>query len=211
MIPPLDNKYMGRSLLEKIEVGVLLFFILVNPAWGKVLALITVVFVEAYKYTRPVLCTIKKDLRGKVAVITGGNTGIGKETALELARQGCTVVIGARDVKKSIEAVDEIRRQTKNEDVFQVSLDLGSKESVNGFSDELHSRFKEVHYLVNNAGVSMIPERRQTKDGFEMQIGINHFGHFYLTHKLWDLLTKVPDLRIVNVSSAAQFGILSKI
>jgi uncharacterized membrane protein len=93
---------MNKVLLERIEVGVLLFVILWNSIWGKVLAIVVVLWIEGYKYTRPVECRIKKDLRGKVAVITGGNTGIGKETALELARQGCIVVIGARDVKKSI-------------------------------------------------------------------------------------------------------------
>jgi NAD(P)-dependent dehydrogenase (short-subunit alcohol dehydrogenase family) len=70
-----------------------------------------------------------------VAVITGGNTGIGKETALELAKQGCQIVIGARDVKKSIATIEEIIQLTNNKEVFQISLDLGSKESINQFSD----------------------------------------------------------------------------
>lgn len=150
------------------------------------------------------VCRASRDLRNKVAVITGGNTGIGKATAQELANLGCTVIIGARDVEKSRKAVSEIRRHSKNENVFEFELNLGSKVSIEDFVAKIKERFNRIDILVNNAGIMALPEPKQTDDGFEAQMGVNHLGHFYLTYLLWDMLKNSENLRIVNVSSKAQ-------
>ena len=116
--------------LDTIEVGILLALVLFRPPWARLLAVLAVVLIEVYKRRLGVACTIRKDLKGKVAIITGANTGIGRETALELARQGCEVVIAARDQKKSVAAMEAIRRETGNQGVVQMKLDLASKQSI---------------------------------------------------------------------------------
>ena len=93
--------------------------------------------------------------------------------------------------------------------MFQIPLDLASKKSIDEFVEQIYSRYNQVNYLVNNAGVMMIPKRKVTLDGFEMQMGVNHLGHFYLTAKLWNLLKAASDLRVVNVSSKAQDSFFS--
>lgn len=155
-------------------------------------------------YFKGGMCRVTRDLTGQVAIVTGGNTGIGKSTAEELARRGCTVLIGARDIDKSRNAVREIRRKTLNVNVECFDLDLSSKLSIERFVDAVKARHSRIDILVNNAGVMAIPDRRNTEDGFEMQMGVNHLGHFYLTHLLWNCLKDSPNLRIVNVSSKAQ-------
>ena len=87
-------------------------------------------------------------------------------------------------------------------------MDLGSRKSIDEFVKEIKSRYQKIDYLINNAGVMMVPDRRTTADGFEMQMGINHIGHFYLTSQLWDLMKNTTDLRIVNVSSLAHKGFM---
>ena len=151
-------------------------------------------------------CRIKKNLSGKVAVVTGGNTGIGKETARTLAEFGCKVIIGSRDVKKNSGTVDEISKQFPYSYITSCRLDLGDKASVRNFVEFVKEEVRKdgsnrVDFLINNAGVMAVPEKRFTKDGFEMQIGINHFGHFYLTCHLWDLLKKSLNPRVINLSS----------
>lgn len=91
---------------------------------------------------------------------------------------------------------------------MQFSLDLGNKKSVDEFVSEITARYQKIDYLINNAGVMMIPDRRTTTDGFEMQMGVNHIGHFYLTYKLWNLIRDNPDLRVVNVSSLTHKGFM---
>lgn len=118
------------------------------------------------------------------------------------------MVIGARDTKKSIAAVEEIISESNNKKILQFSLDLGSRKSIDEFVQEIKSRYQKVDYLINNAGVMMVPDRRTTADGFEMQMGTNHIGHFYLTSQLWELIKNTPDLRVVNVSSLAHKGFM---
>jgi retinol dehydrogenase-13 len=154
-------------------------------------------------------CYVERNLEGKLAVITGGNTGIGKETARKMAKLGCTVIIGARDTRKNEETVNEIRKQFPHASITSERLDLGDKKSIVRFAEFVKEEAKKVgdgnhlDYLVNNAGVMAVLERRLTTDGMEMQIGINHFGHFYLTYQLWDLVKNSPAPRITNVSSLA--------
>ena len=113
--------------LTSFEVGTLFAIVVLSPPWGRLLAVITVVIFELSKRARGIECTIKKNLHGKIAIVTGGNTGIGKETALALAKQGCEIIIGARNVKKSIAATEEIKKISNNNLIFQIPLDLASK------------------------------------------------------------------------------------
>jgi NAD(P)-dependent dehydrogenase (short-subunit alcohol dehydrogenase family) len=140
------------------------------------------------------------DLTGKVFVITGGNSGLGYETALEVAGHGAQTLIASRNPAKTAEAVEKIRAAKPGARVEAMELDLSSLASIRAFSDALHRRLQKLDVLVNNAGVMAIP-RRTTADGFEMQLGTNHLGHFALTGLLLDLLAASGAGRVVNVSS----------
>ncbi|MFC7687016.1 oxidoreductase [Ureibacillus sp. GCM10028918] len=140
------------------------------------------------------------DLTGKVAIVTGGNSGIGYETSLALAENYATVVLAVRNMNKGHEAVDKIRSEFPNADVHVLKLDLNDLESVKEFSEEFRKKFRSLSILINNAGV-MKPPRRETKDGFESQFGINYLGHFALTGLLLDLITKTPDSRVISLGS----------
>lgn len=134
-------------------------------------------------------------------IITGANTGIGKETAVDLAKRGGKIYIACRDRKKSEEALKEIKSRSKSFHAYQLELDLASLESINEFSSHFHKLEPHLHILINNAGVMACP-KTLTKDGFEMQLGTNHLGHFHLTNLLLDLLKASSPSRIVVVSSS---------
>jgi NAD(P)-dependent dehydrogenase (short-subunit alcohol dehydrogenase family) len=141
-------------------------------------------------------------LDGKTVVITGANTGIGKVTAMDLSKRGARVVMLCRDMEKAEGAAEEIRKATEGEVVVH-KLDLASLASVRECAEQLGNSLEKIDILINNAGIMACPEMR-TKEGFEMQIGTNHFGHFLLTNLLLPLLKKAaPTARIVNVSSMA--------
>jgi len=139
-------------------------------------------------------------LDGRVAVITGGNSGIGKETAAELAAMGAHVVIAARNPTKATAAVDETRRRVPGAIVEHLPLDLASFTSVRAFAEEYTSRFDHLDVLVNNAGLT-VAKRTITEDGHETQFQVNHLGHYLLTRLLHDQLAAAPAGRVVNVSS----------
>lgn len=146
------------------------------------------------------------DLEGKVALITGANSGIGLETARELARAGAYVVMACRNMDKANEAAKEIHREIPEARLETMPLDLGALASVRRFAEDFTRRFNRLDRLINNAGV-MIPPFSQTEDGFELQFGTNHLGHFALTGRLMDTLLEAPGARIVIVSSGAhRFG-----
>lgn len=152
-----------------------------------------------------------KKLNGKVVVLTGGNTGIGKETARDLSRRGARVIILCRDTNKGDAAAEEITKETHF--VVQcVQLDLASLKSVRECAEKILETEEKIDYLINNAGVMMCPYWK-TEDGFEMQFGTNHLGHFLLTEMLMPLVKKSAAggfrPRIVIVSSVAHesFGI----
>lgn len=147
------------------------------------------------------------DQSGRTAVITGANSGIGLVTARELARHGATVVVACRDIDKGDAAVEQMRQELGEagpEAAFHVRrLDLADLDSVRSFAAETIAAFPEgIDLLVNNAGV-MAPPRKETADGFELQFGTNHLGHFALTGLLLDELKKKPGSRVVTVSSNA--------
>jgi len=144
----------------------------------------------------------KTDLTGKNVIITGGNSGIGKETARVMSKAGATVFLPCRDQKKADEAAEEVKNLSKNDKVFGMVLDLTSLESIRNFANEFNSKNIPLHILFNNAGVMATPYSK-TKDGFEFQFGINHLGHFLLTNLLLDRLKQGTPSRVVCVSSDA--------
>ncbi|CAG9800012.1 unnamed protein product [Chironomus riparius] len=139
-------------------------------------------------------------ITGKIVIITGANTGIGKETAIDLAKRGAKIYIACRDAKRGEDAVDEIKSISGNDNVFYMQLDLGSLESIRQFSNRFHQLEHQLNILINNAGVMACP-KSYTSDGFEMQLGVNHLGHFLLTNLLLGLLKAGGPSRIVIVSS----------
>jgi NAD(P)-dependent dehydrogenase (short-subunit alcohol dehydrogenase family) len=141
-------------------------------------------------------------LETKVAVVTGANGGLGLETARALAGAGATVVMAARDQAKAAEAEKAIRGSHPAARLEGVPLDLGSLASVREAADRILADHERVDILVNNAGVMAIPERR-TADGFEMQFGVNHLGHFALTAHLLPALLRAEAARVVSVTSTA--------
>ncbi|GFR83479.1 retinol dehydrogenase 12 [Elysia marginata] len=141
-------------------------------------------------------------IEGKTVLITGANTGIGKETARELAKRGGRIILACRNVEKGEEARKEIVEETKNEDVVVQELDLSSFESIQKFAKNFNENEIRLDILINNAGVMACP-KMLTKDGLEMQIGTNHFGHFMLTNLLLNKLKACSPSRIINLSSLA--------
>jgi retinol dehydrogenase-12 len=138
-----------------------------------------------------------------VAVITGGNAGIGKETAVALARAGWRVLITARDAGRGAAALDDISTRSASDAVEVLPLDLADLASVRAFADLLVTRTDHVDALVNNAGL-VLQDRRTTVDGFEQTFGVNHLGHFLLTNLVLEQLRAAPHgARVVVVSSHA--------
>ncbi|XP_038075806.1 retinol dehydrogenase 12-like [Patiria miniata] len=145
-------------------------------------------------------CYSKARLDGKTVLITGANTGLGKETARDLARRGARVIVACRDIAKAEEAVADIRKDTGSDNLVVVKLDLASLASVRECAKKIKAEEPRLNILINNAGIMMCPEWK-TEDGFEMQFGVNHLGHFLLTNLLLDLIKSSAPARIVNVSS----------
>jgi NAD(P)-dependent dehydrogenase (short-subunit alcohol dehydrogenase family) len=142
------------------------------------------------------------DQTGRVAIVTGANTGIGFETAAALAAKNATVIMACRNRQKAEEAMARIRERTPEAALEFIELDLASLASVERFAEAFRAGRKRLDLLVNNAGV-MIPPLGHTEDGFELQFGCNHLGHFALTGRLLDLLEETPGARVVTVSSMA--------
>ncbi|KAA1243897.1 SDR family NAD(P)-dependent oxidoreductase, partial [Mycobacterium simiae] len=140
------------------------------------------------------------DQRGRVIVVTGANTGLGYHTAAALAWRGAQVVLAVRNLEKGNEALARIVAAAPGSDVTLQQLDLSSLSSVRTAADALRSAYPRIDLLINNAGVMWTP-KQVTADGFEMQFGTNHLGHFALTGLLLDHLLPVPDSRVVTVSS----------
>ncbi|KAM7390201.1 hypothetical protein PAMA_008399 [Pampus argenteus] len=141
-------------------------------------------------------------LDGKTVVITGANTGIGKDTAIDLAKRGAKIIMACRDVVKAEEAVKEVIQNSGNENVIYMKLDLADSKSIREFAEAINKDEPQLNILINNAGVMVCPYGK-TADGFELQIGVNHLGHFLLTHLLIDLIKKSAPARIITVSSMA--------
>ncbi len=141
------------------------------------------------------------DLTGRRVLLTGVTGGLGHHTALELARHGAELVVTARDAAKASHTVGQVRAAVPGAVVETVSLDLADLADVRRAADEVRSRHDRVDVLIDNAGI-MIPPFRRTADGFELQMGTNHLGHFAWAAHLWPLL-RSSDTRVVTVSSIA--------
>lgn len=146
-------------------------------------------------------CRSKKSMKNKTVIITGANCGLGKATALELAKRGARVILACRDREKAQKALIDIRNQSRNGILKVLELDLASFDSIKKFSEEFLLSEDRLDVLINNAGVFQCPYMK-TKEGFEMQFGVNHLGHFLLTKLLLEKLKQSAPSRIVIVSSA---------
>jgi NAD(P)-dependent dehydrogenase (short-subunit alcohol dehydrogenase family) len=142
------------------------------------------------------------DQSGRTAIVTGANSGLGLVTARELARAGASVVMACRNLEKGHAAVDEVRAAVPDAQVQLDELDLASLASVRAFADRFKAPHDGLDLLINNAGVMGSP-RRRTADGFELQFGTNHLGHFALTSALLETMEGREDARVVTLSSTA--------
>lgn len=141
------------------------------------------------------------DQTGNTFIVTGANTGIGFDTARVLSARGARVLLGCRSERKATEAINRISTETPNADIIWLPLDLSSLASVSRAAERANQEDR-IDGLINNAGV-MVPPRTMTEDGFELQFGVNHLGHFALTGLLINKIKQNPNARVVNVSSLA--------
>ena len=139
---------------------------------------------------------------GRTAVVTGATGGLGYETALALAKAGSEVILTGRDDQKGRLAIEKIGHEVTGARISYEHLDLASLASIADFVQRMHAR-QSLDLLINNAGVMALPRRQTTADGFEMQFGTNHLGHFALTAQLMPLLRRASGPRVVSVSSLA--------
>lgn len=142
-------------------------------------------------------------LTGKTALVTGANSGVGFQAALELARHGAHVLLGCRNAAKGQTALERLKREAPGATAEVVELDLASLASIRHFTTEFAGRGIPLDLLINNAGVMALPARELTVDGFERQFGTNHLGHFALTGLLVPQLLAAPEPRVVTVASLA--------
>ena len=149
------------------------------------------------------VCRSQARMDGKTVLITGANAGIGKETAIDLARRGARVIMACRDMKRGEDALNDVAEKTGSSKLVLKQLDLASLASVRALAEDINNTEPELNVLINNAGVMVPSELQRTQDGFEIQMGVNHLGHFLLTNLLIDLLKSSQPSRIVVVSSMA--------
>ena len=140
------------------------------------------------------------DQTGRIAIVTGANSGLGYQTTLALAEKQTHVIMACRNKEKGAAAYRKIRQQHPKAAVTVMALDLADLASISQFADAFLTQYNRLDLLINNAGI-MIPPRRHTVDGFELQLGTNHLGHFALTGHLLERLLKQPNSRIVTISS----------
>lgn len=143
-------------------------------------------------------------MQDKTIFITGGTDGIGRATALELARQGMQVIIAGKNRAKGTAVCQQLKRESENPNVYFLPLDLASFASIRKAVEVFSREFDQLDVLINNAGV-FSSKLRLTEDGYEWHFGINHLGHFLLTHLLKTQLLTAPAPRVINVSSVAQY------
>src|SRR5689334_5432207 len=145
---------------------------------------------------------LRTNMNGKTCLITGGTNGIGKSTALELARMGATVVIVGRDAQKTSQVVQEIRTASGNPNVDSLLADLSSQQEVRRLAHEFKNKYSQLHVLLNNAG-AVFMQRQLSADDIEMTFALNHLASFLLTNLLLDVIKASAPARIINVSSNA--------
>ncbi|XP_063233742.1 retinol dehydrogenase 12-like isoform X1 [Bacillus rossius redtenbacheri] len=147
-------------------------------------------------------CKSQSSLQDKVFIVTGANSGIGKETARGLVKRKARVIMACRDLSSARNAIEDIRHETSSGELIPIHLDLSSLMSVREFVSEVLKEFPKIHVLINNAGVYIPVEKNcKTKEGFEIHFGVNHLGHFLLTNLLIPRLRESAPARVVTVSS----------
>ncbi|TNN01423.1 hypothetical protein fugu_010805 [Takifugu bimaculatus] len=161
-------------------------------------ALVVAAFVFRHVVVRGKQCTSQARLGGKTVIVTGSNTGIGKMTAIDLARRGARVILACRSRERGEAALADVKRESGSSQVVFMQLDLGSLKSVRSFAETFLRTEPRLDLLINNAGVYM---QGRTEDGLGMMFGVNHVGHFLLTHLLLDRLKQCGPSRVVNVAS----------
>lgn len=144
----------------------------------------------------------KVDMQGKICMVTGANSGVGKATALGLAQMGATVVMVCRDRSRGEAAQSEIKAKSGSESVDLLLADLSSQQSIQQLAENFKQRYSQLHVLINNAGVISL-KRRETVDGLELTFAVNQLAPFLLTNLLLDVIKASAPARIVNVSSGA--------
>ncbi|MDQ0115347.1 SDR family oxidoreductase [Paenibacillus harenae] len=142
------------------------------------------------------------NMDGKTVIVTGANSGMGLATTIELAKLGAKVIMACRSEERGRQALEQARAASGSTAIELMLCDLGSLASIRSFAEAYKEQYDRLDVLVNNAGVISL-KRKTTKDGFESMIGVNHLGHFLLTHDLLEMLKAAPQGRIVNVSSGA--------
>ncbi|XP_062393322.1 dehydrogenase/reductase SDR family member 13-like [Sardina pilchardus] len=162
------------------------------------LVLLGICLVLRHRFLKLPMCKSTAQLHGKTVIITGSNSGIGKHTALDLARRGARVILACRDQQRAQTAVREIRMSSGNSEVMYMHLDLAKLQSVRSFAEDFLKREARLDILINNAGIAI---DGKTEDGFGMIFGVNHLGHFLLTLLLLERLKECGPSRVVNVSS----------
>ncbi len=143
------------------------------------------------------------DLSEKLAIVTGGNRGLGYKTSLELARRGASVIIACRSLEKGRSAAESILKTIPRANLEIIQLDLLDSDSISNFAQNFRARYNRLDILINNAGVVNLEKRQVTMDGREMHMATNHLGHFALTGRLFPTLIATEKARVVTVSSVA--------
>lgn len=167
--------------------------------WELFLVILEYVYERFYRLIRGAEPLDEEYVEGKVVIVTGANSGLGKVAALEFAKRGCTVIMACRNLEQGNTALEEIKGKTNSETLLLRELDLGDLASVRKFAGSIKQEFPAIHILVNNAGVYSDGDAlMQTKDGFEMHMGVNHLGPFLLTNLLMDNIKRASPSRLVN-------------
>ena len=144
-------------------------------------------------------------MKDKIVLITGANSGIGKETTGALAKKGATIIMACRNLEKAEPVCEMIKAESGNPNIEVMKLDLASLKSIRNFTQEFLARYQKLNVLINNAGIFCM-KREETEEGFEKTMGVNHLGNFLLTYELLPILEKTPEARIINVGSDAHFS-----
>ncbi|KAK5869072.1 hypothetical protein PBY51_010032 [Eleginops maclovinus] len=167
-------------------------------------AVVGIAYLYRHIVVKGMQCTSKARLVGKTVIVTGSNTGIGKSTAIDLAKRGARVILACRSMQRGQAALEEVKRESGSNQVVFMPLDLGSLKSVRSFAENFLKSEPRLDILINNAGIFL---QGRTEDGLGMMFGVNHIGHFLLTNLLLDRLKECGPSRVVNVSSVGHnFG-----
>ena len=171
---------------------------------GLVVLVIGILYACKWKFIDGPMHTAKTSLAGKTVIITGANSGIGLETAVDLSRRGARVIMACRNKLKGQKAVETVIARSQNKQVVFSQVDLASLKSVRAFSARMLEEEPHIDILINNAAV-MIPPHIVTEDGLELQFSVNYLAHFLLANLLLERLKVAPAARVVNISAGSHY------